>query len=281
MSKKLNVVFISGPRYSGKSTLIQMVVPRLCDRPPHYLRLVPVNGDEPRLTLLGDLKSAGLASWKRVNYDEQHIFEFLPECLADIAEMGASTTVLIEADADPGLRYAFPYDHRIFVMPAPAQIAEVFRTPSEAAQALREVMDDTAAFASEIFGLFDPDADEDDAPIIHRIGERGAVTEERLEITSVQMRRFVNSPLGAEIASRIQLQPEYHCLMESDITIVNMAVGGTTDVVDQCISQIQMLIARLAEGRLTKPVLFNCELLDYADPLHQQLLDKLRTILAD
>jgi len=281
VSQKLKIVFISGPRCSGKSTLIRMVVPQLCARPPHYLRLVPVNEEQPRLTLLGDLKRAGLASWKRINYDADRIFEFLPDCLSDISKMGGSRTVLIEADADPELRYAFPYDHRIFVMPAPTQMSEVFRTPDEAALALRDVMDDTAAFASEIFGLFDADADEDENPRLLRLAERGAVIEERLEITSLQMRRFVNSPLGAEIASRIQLQPQYHSLVESDVTIVNMAVGGTTEVVDQCIGQIQTLIARLAEGRITKPVLFNCDLLDYADPLHQRLLERLREILAD
>lgn len=280
MAKRLKVVFVSGPRQSGKSTLIRMVVPRLCDQPPHYLRLVAVNGAEPRLTLLGDLKSAGLATWKRINYDDQNIFEFLPECLTEIAETDSSRTVLIEADADPSLHYAFPYDHRIFVMPAPARVCDVFRTPDEAAVALREVMDDTAAFASEIFGLFDPNADEDDPPAVQRIGERGAVTEERVEITAPQMRRFVNSPLGAEIASRIQLQPEYHSLVESDVAVVNMAVGGKTEIVDRCIQQMQVLISRLAEGRMSKPVMYHCDLLDYADPLHQQMLDKLRTILA-
>ena len=279
MSKKLNVIFISGPRGSGKSTLIQMIAPRLCARPPHYLRLVPVDTQMPRLTLLGDLKAAGLASWKRLNYDADHIFEFLPECLNEIAATDSSRTVLIEADADPGLRYAFPYDHRIFVMPAPTLISDVFRRPDEAAQAMREVMNDTAAFASEIFGLFDPDAEEEESSSMLQISERGAVTEKRVEITPVQMRRFVNSPLGGEIASRIQLQPQYHSLVESDLTIVNLAVGGNSDVVDQCVDQIQTLLARLGDGRPGSPVLFNCDLLDYADPLHKQLLAKLAKIL--
>ena len=130
--------------------------------------------------------------------------------------------------------------------------------------------------------MFDPDADEDD-PVtrVQHISERGAVIEERVEITPIQMRRFVNSPLGTEIASRIQLQPEYHSLVESDVIIVNMAVGGTTSIVDQCIRQIQTLISRLEEGRLTKPVLFNCDPLDPADPLQQQMLAKLREILSD
>ncbi len=282
MSRKLNVVFVCGPRRSGKSTLIQSIVPQLCAAPPHYLRLVPVNCDEPRLTLLGDLKSAGLASWRRINYDAERIFEFLPDCLAEIAEMDVSRTVLIEADADPGLRYAFPYDHRIFVMPAPVRVFDVFRTPDEAAVALRGVMDDTAAFASEIFGMFDPDADADDTVMhVQHIGDRGAVTEERVEITPVQMRRFVKSPLGTEIASRIQLQPEYHSVVESDVIIVNMAVGGTTSIVEQCVRQIQALISRLEDGRLNKPVLFNCDPLDPSDPQQQQMLTKLKEILRD
>ncbi len=81
VDKKLNVIFFSGPRQSGKSTLIQSIVPQLCAAPPHYLRLVPVDGEQPRLTLLGDLKTAGLASLRRINYDAERIFEFLPDCL--------------------------------------------------------------------------------------------------------------------------------------------------------------------------------------------------------
>ena len=279
MSRRFNVIFISGPRQSGKSTLIRMIAPKLCSEPPHYLRLVPVNGEGPRLTLLGDLKSAGLASWKRVNYDAEHIFEFLPDCMTEIAEMKSSGTVLIEADADPNLRYAYPYDHRIFVMPAPSSVDEVFRTPTEAANALKEVMADTAAFASEIFGLFDPDAEDSEGVSCERMQGRRGRAEERVEITATQMRRFMNSPLGAEIASRIQLQPAYHSLMESDVVLVNMAVGGMTDVVDLCIRQLQMLIARMSDGRLSRPVLFNCDPLDAADPLQFQLLRRLAAIL--
>ncbi len=279
MGKKLNVILISGPRCGGKSTLIRMLVPSLCARPPHYLRLVPVEGRGPRLTLLGDLKSAGLASWKRVNYDANRIFEFLPECLEDIASAGGSRNVLVEADADPNLRYAFSYDHRVFVLPTPRSLEQVFRTPSEAAQALREVMDDTAAFASEIFGLFDPEADEDDGVNYERIQRRGAIAEERLEITPLQMRRFMNSPLGSEVASRIQLQPDYHGLMDSEVILLNLAIGGKTPVVPVVISRIETLIQRLGSGRLNNPELLMCDPLDPSDPSRAQLIDRLRGML--
>lgn len=281
MSKKLNVVFICGPRGGGKSTLIRVIAPRLCPQPPHYLRLIPVDGDDPRLSILSAEDQAGLASWRRIDYDAAHSFEFLPSCLDEIAEIGGSRTVLIEADADPSLRYAFPYDHRIFVMPPPCTMAEVFRSTLEAAQALREVMDDTAAFASEIFGLFDPNADEEDGGHVQRIRERGAVTEERLEITPLQMGRFICSPLGAEVASRIQLQPPYHSLMESDVAIVNKALGGRGAIVGPCLRQIQLLISRVSNGRSLRPILFHCELLDFTDPGQTRLLDQLLSLLSE
>jgi hypothetical protein len=280
LSKKLNVILVSGPRCGGKSTLVRLIASKVCSRPPHYLRLVSLEReDSPRLTLLGDLKSAGLASWKRLNYDAEHVFEILPDCLNEIGRTDAPGTVLIEADGDPSLRYAFPYDHRIFVMPSPGTVDEVFRSPDQAATALKEVMDDTAAFASEIFGLFGPDPDTDEGVTFQRTaGARGAV-EERLDITSTQMRRFMMTPVGAEIASRIQLQPAYHSLMESDLILVNMAVGDTTDIVDLCIKRIQMLIARLGEGRLDRPVMLNCDPLDGTDPLQKQLLKKLGSLI--
>lgn len=272
---KLKVIFFSGPTSGGKSTLIRMLATEVCERPPHYLRLVPVEG-KPRLTLLGDLKEAGLATWKRINYDADRIFEFLPECLNEIATHDGPQTVFIEADVDPSLRFAYPYDHRVYIMPAPCEVSEVFRTPAEAAAALKEVMDDTAAFASEIFGMFDPDPDDTAS---FSVSEAGAGYEERVEITPTQMRRFMVSPLGAEIASRIQLQPDYHGLLESDAVVVNTGVGGTSELVDRCINQLQTLCDRLAEGRPAQPTLFACDLTDREDPMQIQLVENLRNHL--
>jgi len=280
VSKQLNVVFITGPTYAGKSTLVRLIAKQLCSAPPHYIRLVAVDVDGgPRLTILGDLKEAGLASWNRINYDADRVFEFLPECLEKVSQLGGSGNVLIEADCDPSLRYAYPYDTRLFVMPSPTHIDEVFRSPNEAADALREVMDDTAAFATEIFGLFDPDDNDDSDVNYHRGQDRGVIAEERVEITPLQMRRFMCSPLGAEIASRIQLQPAYHGLMESDVILVNQAVGSTHGPVESTISQIQTLISRLHTGRIARPVLYYCDPLDAADSLQYRLLQHLREIL--
>lgn len=275
---KLKIVFISGPAGAGKSTLVRLIAGEVCDQPPHYVRLVAVDcPGGPRPTLLGDLKTARLESWRRVNYDAERIFEFLPEALQEIASTGRSRTVLLEADADPNLRYAYPYDHRIFIMPAPAKVEQIFRTPAQAAVALKEVMDDTAAFASEIFGLFDPESD--DEPVCQRVRDRHGGTEERIEITAEQMRRFMNTSLGAEVASRIQLQPAYHGLMESDIIVLNTAIGGVSDVVDRCSRQIQTLVNRLGEGRRNRPVLFTCDPIDPSDPLREQFLQRLKLIL--
>ncbi len=279
MSKRLKVILVAGPRSSGKSALVRMIAPQLCPQPPHYLRLVSMNG-APRMTLLGDLKSANLATWKRVNYNEEQLFDFLPQCLEEIAETHSSPIVLLEADTDPSLRYAYPYDYRIFVMPKPRQMGDVFRTPAQAAEAIREVMNDTAAFASEIYGLFDSNADAGDSTAhVEVLKDRAGVAEERVTVTPVQMKRFMRSPLGMEIASRIQLQPDYHGLVDSDLILVNTAVGGQSDMFESCMKQLRNFLSRLVAGRITKPMLFWCNPLDFADPVQYQLLKRIQIML--
>ena len=89
-------------------------------------------------------------------YTPDRVFETLPDALRMIRESEHRPFVVMEADADPALRHAYPYDYRAFIMRPPADLHEVFRSDSEAAAAMREVMQDTASFACEIFGLMDP-----------------------------------------------------------------------------------------------------------------------------
>ena len=61
--------------------------------------------------------------------------------------------------------------------------------------------------------------------------------------------------------------------------ILLATLRALTDVVDFCIKRIQMLIARLGEGRLDRPVLLNCDPLDDTDSLQKQLLKKLGSLI--
>ncbi len=185
--------------------------------------------------------------------------ETLPEALTAIHKRDRFGSVVIEADADPTLRHAYPYDHRVFVMPIPSAVHDVFRDPSRAALELQRVLDDTQAFASEIFGLFDdPD---DDEP-----------SEARPELTPATARGFMNSPLGDELATRIQLQPPYHGLIESDVVVVNSKAGEPTPQTVQCLKRIEKLLERVRSACARDAELFLCDPCDRQGDALEKLL---------
>lgn len=245
----LSVTFVSGLRGAGKSSLIRSMIDRFWKTEPHYIRLVPAGSDKNRPKPCSKSPGeCGLATARWLEYDEDRIFDILPEALTAIHRKDRYGSVIIEADADPSLRHAYPYDHRLFVMPLPASVCEVFREPRRAATELQRVLDDTAAFASEIFGLFSSsDGDEVDPH------------ETRPDLTDTQMRGFLYSPLGDELATRIQLQPLYHGLVESDVIVVNTSVGERRPETDECLRRIERLLKRLRVSSKQHSELFLCE----------------------
>jgi len=247
----LSVVFVSGVRRSGKSALIQTMAERLFEHPPHYFRLVNHTSQK----VAAKAKSNGkvptdchVASARWIEFSEDRIFEILPDALAEIHRKDRYGTVVIEADADPSLRCAYPYDHRVFVMPRPTSINEVFREAKHAAGELRRALDDTAAFASEIFGLFSNQWEDAPQP-----------SEDRPEITASHMRGFLYSPLGDELATRIQLQTPYHGLVESDVIVVNARLGKPGPDTDACLSRIDRLLDRLRGASQSRGELYHCD----------------------
>ncbi len=172
-------------------------------------------------------------------------------CLLGLLQ-SAFGSVVLEAETDPVLRHAYPYDHRIFMMPTPATINAVFRDPRHAATELQHVLDDTAAFASEIFGLFDEaDCEDVDPP------------EQRQNLTGTGMRGFLYSPLGDELATRIQLQPAYHGLVESDVIIVNTSVGAQEPETTECLRRMERLLKRVRGATERRSQLFLCDPKDH------------------
>lgn len=267
----LSVTFVSGPRRSGKSALIQAMIRRIWGTPPHYLRLVKAGSDKTPPKPCPDKSSAncGVASARWLDYDPDHVFAILPEALATIHRRDRYGSVVLEADADPNLRCAYPYDHRVFVMPLPSSIREVFRATDRAAEELRRCLDDTAAFASEIFGLFDRDGEDSPEP-----------SEDRPDMTKTQMRGFLYSPLGDELATRIQLQQPYHGLVESDVIVVNTRVGARSQETDECLRRVARLLARIRGVSGRQGELFMSPLSDADGPIDRPLLKALKPMCA-
>ena len=262
----LAVTFVSGPRRSGKSTLIQAMIRGLWKNQPHYIRLVKSGSDKQAPK--GPPKPAdncGVASARWMEYDDDGIFAVLPEALSAIHKRDRYGAVVLEADADPTLRCAYPYDHRVFVMPLPAGVREVFRDTTHAANELQKALDDTAAFAAEIFGLFRRDGDDTPDPC-----------EERSDFTATQMRGFLYSPLGDELATRIQLQQPYHGLVESDVIVVNENVGERTADTEECLRRIHRLLARLHGAGGRRGELFICPIAERDGELDRKLLQALK-----
>lgn len=238
------------------------------DQPAHYLRLAAAADTHTNAVLSfdfsnGDIVESEWASAHRVSYTQDRLFETVPEGLRVVRRLQRTALAVLEADADPALRHAYPYDYRIFVMNVPADIHTVFRTPDAAASALQQVLQDTAAFASEIFGLFEDEAMDDGLGVEHyhptfdqdSLGGRRV---ERLHIAEAQIRHFLSSPLGAEIASRIQLQPDYHALVEADVVIVNSSWVDprNRDVLDDCVARLQKLLSRVRQDARRQSVLY-------------------------
>lgn len=249
-------------------------------RPPHHVRLVAVRPEfGSHLKLVRSANSSSFASSRRVEYDADSCFETISEVMQSVSVIGQPNVTVMEGDADPCLRYAYPYDRRIFVMPAPSDVFEVFRTHEQAALALQKVMEDTATFAAEIYGLFDDDQIERDAGLIQSEGgpgwSWGRTAHQAVEVDETQLRNFLDSPIGVEIASRIQLQPDYHGLVESDVILLNTAVGPTGDVIDEVNRRLEMLLHRIRGQVQNDGLLFCCDPCEILDPRRANLVEKL------
>lgn len=284
-------LFISGPRRSGKSTLSRFLAEHILDRPPHYLRLQAAPDTYTNAVLpcgKADREVIG-TSWSsahRVSYTLDRLFETIPEGLRTVRRRERNGFAVIEADAEPALRHAYPYDYRVFIMTAPPDVYTVFRTPDAAAAALQQVLQDTAAFASEIFGLFDDEVFDDALGVEHYRPDKSEYASqtplERLNIAEAQIRHFLSSPLGAEIASRIQLQPDYHALVEADVVLVNSKRLGPQrrEVLEECVARLQKLLSRIRQDARRQSVLYWGDIREN-DPTRRKLIRRLRQLLND
>ena len=90
------VTFVSGLRRSGKSALIQTMIDGVWKKKPHYLRLVKAGSDKvaPRPAPKKQ-KECGVASARWLEYNEERIFEILPEALSAIHKTDRYGSVVI------------------------------------------------------------------------------------------------------------------------------------------------------------------------------------------
>jgi len=267
----LRVTLVSGPRKSGKSAVIRALIDRVCKQRPHFVRMVRI-GPKTRIPRLCSTSQShpGVASLRRLEYDDQRIFTVLPETLTTIHKQDRYGLVLIEANADPILRNAYSFDHRIFVLPLPQSVYQVFRTPKESAAALKDVLKDTTIFASEIFGMWG-----NSSPLDSDLVE-GDITEDRTDLSAAQWRGFLHTPLGEELATRIQLQPAYHGLLESDVVIVNTGVGEKGLHTEPCLQKLNTLLGKMRKLTERKSLLFTCDLYGGHDLTSDRLLEALQ-----
>jgi hypothetical protein len=283
----IETLFISGPRLGGKTTVAHLLADEVLDRPLHYIRMRRAEDDHTNTVHVEGLEESLTpgSSWistHTIVYTSDRVFETLPDGLRLVREIDRKGFVIIEADSDCALRHAYPYDYRLFVMPPPQNAQALFRDPRAAAAALQQVMQDTAAFASEIFGIFDGAGVDDSVGVHHQRPniKHGGTQLEKLEVRESQVRHFLKSPLGAEIASRIQLQPEYYALIESDVAIINTGLGTIGEVLDECVKRLEKLLARVRHDARRQSVLYWGDIAHSRDPMNQKLIRRLKTLLA-
>ena len=275
----LTVILITGPRNGGKTTLVDLIGRDVLDHAPHHIRLVST---ETANDAMGPPASTAppthVAASIQARFTDQSAMDVLTDALRAVRRKERYATVLVEGDDAPSLRHAFPYDRRVFVMPAPNEFHAIFRRPGEAAAALRKVMQDTEGFAAEMFGLlFDETGVQ--SPDAYAPEERRRRSAKAMD--SKEVRRFLNTPLGAEIASRIQLQPGYQGLVESDLVAINTARDAMTKDMGECVQCIERLMARTHQNGVHRRFLYCCDPQNGDDPVRAKLLRRLAEICDD
>ena len=286
----LKTLLINGPVPCDKRAIARLVAEHGVGRPVHLLRLDGARDGHTNAVQpleVGQTSSAGAwASAHCVSYTCDRVFETIPDALRAVHALERNAFVILEADQDPSIRHAWPYDYRIFAMPAPASVFDVFREPHAAADALRQVMEDTAAFATEIFGLFDANGLDDSKGVHHGRSEvvdaAGQPHQfEHLHVGTSHMRHFLRSPIGAEIASRIQLQPDYHALVEADVVVISATRRGCSRPVRACVDRIEKLLSRIRHDARRRSLLYWGDLNDELDPVRRKLVRRLKVLLGE
>lgn len=277
----IKVVHIAGPPGSGKTTLARRLAARRTTGARHHLRLTgrptapatPVAPQESVPTLRLSVPTDELDSSTTATIDPELVFEKLPTEIQRLHKRKTSTIVFVETDAEPHFRHAYSYDVRVFIMPCPTGLTDVFRSRKQAEDAVRRSMHDTGDFAEEIFGLTREADGRAPRDSIKRF-DPPPVSERDRDVLA-----FIDAALGTRLAVQFMLQPCYHVLIDSDVVLLNLGVGPDGDAAEICAHRLQALIEQLRRDG-TRPAWFAaCEPADSEDALSMQALLRIESLI--
>lgn len=268
-----------------------MLAEEVLGRAAHYLRLRPAQ-DGHTNAVIGDVdaaESGGLdkALWSSVHtvwYTLDRVFETIPEGVQVAERLDRGAMAVMEADLEPALSNALPYDHHLFVLSVPQERGTVFRSSEATAAALQDAMLDSGSFAAEMFGL--PEDDEIDELLGDPKSPELAMMEEqfkkidRLLLDEDQIRHFLDSPLGAEVAARVQLQPAYHSLVQADVVVANYGTDTPSDSQRDCYRRLERMLTELRQRARHCTILLGGNLEVPHGTLHHRLVHTLSLMLS-
>jgi hypothetical protein len=261
------VVHISGPRASGKTTLARILAVRSGDRRPHYLRFYVAGvQDSPPLRLLQPIEE--MASVHRRDCRPELVFEEVLEAIRRVG--GNGERVIVETDTEPCFRNAYPYDVKLFIMSCPAAMEQVFRRPGEAMEAIGRALDDTTQFAAEVFGM-PPEG----TRLSRFPGSSGAAE----AADGREAGGFLPTDVGADIASRLHLQPAYQPLLDSDVVVFNEGLGEFGDAALNCSARIEALFNALRRLVGRRSFYTAWEPLNTEDPMGRMCLERIEELM--
>lgn len=264
------ILHISGPPASGKTTLARRLAALVQPAEPDYIRFdLQADASPARLRIARTLPEMASSTHRNVN--PKLVFEQVADTLKTVATGHDHALVFIETDAQPCFRHAYPYHVTLFVMSPPAHLGIVFRSPTQTAQAIQRAMDDTSEFAAELFGLGAGPQDSATGPAIHPKDRKPQPTQ--------SVEDFLSSDVGTEIAARMQLQPEYHAIMDSDVILLNVAQPGDRAVTARCVTEIDRLLETIRRRLGRQNWFAACNLLDQEDLIAKRALQRVKQLL--
>lgn len=264
----MKVSLINGPAGGGKSTVLCTLLENMTKIEPHYLRVTRAGSrNRPPLRLISANGGTGLSSARWLNYTNERIFELLPETIGKTDDDDAH--LFIEADSDPLLRAAYPYDHRIFIMPPPTSQHQIMRSQAQVALAIREMLDDSAVFTSEMFGVSEAEMEPKDES-----------HDQREDLSESGVRTFLTTPLGHEVMARVSFQQDYQWILESHAVLVNTGISQLTGVAEAVLHRMMQVINHLPGDSTEKPKVFCCDPCEMGDPATQSFFKFIQDLCA-
>jgi hypothetical protein len=268
-------LLVLGPARAGKSTLIQALAAEHTNHHWHFVRLEPSRQGSSAERMDSQAHESG-SRW-RIQYGRRDVLAALPGLIQQIqAGLAAPASVIaFEAAPDPLLRHAYPYDLRAFVLSPMQDETILFRRPDEARTALRQILQDSSAFASQTRELGPTDASEAPAPFEWPPPAGGG----EIEVNQSQVAAFLAEPLGAELAVQVHLQPPFGAIADADIVILNTTAGSPCCQGDPCWRRLLGLLERLRKAGGRAPLACTCDLADPADPGFVRIRQRMSDVL--